>query len=351
MLERWNGLFGMRGGIFVALGLALAVPNVGCKKKAEDSDKDEKASKKKGDDDETEKDSKKKKKKSSDDDDDSDKKKKKKATDDEADDSDKKKKKSDDDGDDDKSAKKAKAPKSVDDDGDDDDDEPIKKKSKGLKPNKGDVDIVGTWSVAGKNDGGKKYKGTSKIAKIGGSMFKATWTIGGEKQEGIIFKDGNVLSCGWSPKKDLGVVAYLVKPGMLDGVWFEEQHTTLGNEILKGPASKDTLSGLYTITKGETPGDKKKYSGSVNITIYKSGVYGLSWKMGGQSMKGLGLRSNHFEGSDTDVLSAGFNDGGDAGVMQYIIYGDGKTMKGHWALPPKGSGDPGWGTETMVKDD
>lgn len=110
------------------------------------------------------------------------------------------------------------------------------------------------------------------------------------------------------------------------------------------------MSGLYTITKGETPGDKKKYSGTVNITIYKSGVYGLTWKLGSQTIKGFGLRSNHFEGSDTDVLSAGFNDAGDAGVLQYIIYGDGKTMKGHWAIPPKGGGDPGWGTETMFKD-
>ena len=336
MLERWN-IFGMRGGVLVALGLALAVPNVGCgKKKADDTEKDEKASKKKSDDDDTEKDSKKKKK-----------------SDDDSDDTAKKKKKSDDDSDDDsKSAKKAsKAPKSVDDDDDDEDDAPSKKKLKGLKPSKGDVDIVGSWSVAGKTDAGKKYKGVSKISKIGGSMFKATWTIGGEKQEGIIFKDGNVLSCGWAPKKDLGVVAYLVKPGMLDGVWFEEQHTTLGNEILKGPASKDTLSGFYTITKGETPGDKKKYSGTVNITIYKSGVYGMTWKMGSQGMKGLGLRSNHFEGSDTDVLSAGFNDGGDAGVLQYIIYGDGKSMKGHWAIPPKGGGEPGWGMETMTKDE
>ena len=158
---------------------------------------------------------------------------------------------------------------------------------------------------------------------------RRTWTIAGEKQEGIIFKDGNVLSCGWSPKHELGVVAYLVKQGLLDGVWFEEQNTSLGNEILKGPATKDTLSGLYTITKGEMPKTKKKYGGSVDITIYKSGVYKLTWKLGSQTVKGLGLRSNHFEGSDTDVLSAGFNADGDAGVMQYIIYGDGKSMKGH----------------------
>lgn len=334
MLERWTGLMGVRGGVLVALGLALAVPAVGCKKKEESSEKDEKASKKK-DDDDTEKDSKKKKKSDDDSEDDKDS---------------KKKKKSDDDEDDSKSAKKAKAPKNVDDDDDDDDDDDApKKKVKGLKPIKGDTDLTGSWTVAGKTQEGKKYKGTATITKIGGSMYKATWKIGGETQNGIAFKDGNVLSCGWSPKHDLGVIAYLVKPGMLDGVWFEEQHTSLGNEILKGPANKQALSGFYTITKGELPGSKKKYDGTVDISIYKSGVYKLTWHSGSSTFKGLGLRSDHFPGSDTDVLSAGFNDGGDAGVLQYIIYEGGKTMVGHWAIPGKGSAEPTWGKETMVK--
>ncbi len=338
MLERWTSLMGVRGGVLVALGLALAVPVVGCKKKEESSEKDEKASKKKDkDDDDTEKDSK-KKKKDSDEDDDKDSKKKKKIDDDE---------------DDSKSAKKAKAPKNLDedDDDDDDDDDAPKKKTKGLKPTKGDVDVTGSWAVAGKTQEGKKYKGVATITKIGGSMFKATWKIGGETQQGIAFKDGNVLSCGWAPKKDLGVMAYLVKSGTLDGVWFEENNTSLGNEILKGPANKDTLSGLYTITKGEMPGTKKKYDGTVDISVYKSGVYKLVWHSGSSTFKGLGLRSNHFPGSDTDVLSAGFNDGGDGGVLQYIIYEGGKTMVGHWAIPAKGGGEPTWGKETMSKSD
>jgi hypothetical protein len=332
MLERWTGMMGIKGGVLVALGLALAVPSVGCsKKKEESSEKDEKKSSK---DDDTEKSS--KKKKSGDDDDDD------KDT--------KKKKKKGDDDDDSKSAKKAKAPKNVDDEDDDDDDKDDKDvpKVKGLKPIKGDTDLSGSWGVAGKTQDGKKYKGTAAISKIGGSMYKATWTIAGEKQQGIAFKDGNVLSCGWSPKHDLGVAAYLVKKGVLDGVWFEEQHTSLGNEILKGPAG-DTVSGLYTITKGEMPGTKKKYDGTVDISMYKSGVFKITTRSGTAVIKGLGLRSNHFPGSDTDVLSTGFNDGGDAGVLQYIIYEGGKTMVGHWALPGKGSAEPTWGKETMVK--
>jgi hypothetical protein len=340
MLERWTKLMSVRGGVFMALGLCLAVPTAGCNKKKEDSsEKDEKADK------DTEKSS--KKKKDGDDDDDKDSKKKKKSGDDDDDKDSKKKKKSGDD-DDDKSAKKAKAPKNVDDD-DDDDDDAVQPKKKNLKPIKGDTDLAGTWGVAGKTDAGKKYKGTATITKIGGSMYKAKWVIAGETQNGIAFKDGNVLSCGWAPKNDLGVAAYLVKNGVLDGVWFEEQHTSLGNEILKGPANKDTLSGLYTITKGEMPGTKKKYDGTVDISIYKSGVYKITTHSGTATIKGLGLRSNHFPGSDTDVLSTGFNDSGDAGVLQYIIYEGGKTMVGHWAIPPKGGGEPGWGKETMVK--
>lgn len=348
MLERWTKTMGLRGGAFIALGVCLAVPSFalsGCNKKKEDSsekdenaskDKDtEKSSKKKGDDDDDDKDSKKKKKSKDDDDDDS-----KSA----------KKKKSSDDDDDSKSVKKAKAPKNVDDE-DDEDDDSAKKKVKGLKPIKGDTDLTGSWTVAGKTQEGKKYSGISTISKIGGSMYKATWKIGGETQQGVAFKDGNVLSCGWSPKHKAGVVAYLVKNGLLDGVWFEEGNTSLGNELLKGPANKDALSGLYTITKGEMPGTKKKYDGTVDISIYKSGVYKMTWHSGTAVLKGYGLRSYHFPGSDTDVLSAGFDDDGDAGVLQYVIYEGGTTMAGHWAIPAKGGGEPGWGQETMVKNE
>ncbi len=340
MLERMTGMMGLRGGLLVALGLALAVPSVGCgKKKEESTSDDEKSSKKKKGDDDSEKAS---KKKGDDDDDDKPAKKKKPRADD----------------DDDKpakSAKKAKAPpKSADDDDDDDEDEddaPVKKKQiKSLKPAHGEVDITGTWGLAGNNEAGKSYKGTATITKIAGMMFKATWKIGGESQQGIIFKDGNILSCGWSSKHDLGVMAYLVKPGVLDGVWFEEQHTSIGKEVLSGPASTGSIAGVFTIKSGQTP-EKKSYLGTVQVMETTSHVFKLSWGFKGSTMKlkGLGMRSNHFPNSDTDVLSAGFNDSGDAGVLQYIIYDGGKMMRGHWAMPSKTGGEPGWGKETMVK--
>jgi hypothetical protein len=341
MLERMIGGFGLRGGLFVALGLALAVPAAGCKKKKTD-DSEEKDSKKKksSDDDDDDKSKDSKKKKSSDDDDD--------------DKSAKKKKSSDDDDDDSKSAKKAKANKSVDEDDGSDEEEPKKKKP--LKPWKGEgsQDVSGEFAVKGKNQDGKKYSGTLKLSRIGGNtsmMYKLVYKIAGETQNAVAFRDGNVLSCGWSTQGDFGVVAYLVKPDskVLDGVWFMSGDTSIGTEWLTGPLTKDRVAGLYTINSAKSHDkNKKNYGGTVDISIYKSGVYKLVWKAGGQTLRGLGLRSHHFPGTDTDVLSAGFDDDGDTGVLQYVIYDNGQTMKGHWGITGSGGGEPTWGAETVT---
>ncbi|MGZ3448608.1 MAG: hypothetical protein ACXVEF_03365 [Polyangiales bacterium] len=344
------GGFGLKGGLVVALGLALAVPAAGCKKKKTDDSEEKDSKKKKSSDDDDDKDSK-KKKKSSDDDDDKDSKKKKKSDDDD-DDKSAKKKKSDDD--DDKSAKKAKAPKSVDEDDGGDEEEPKKKKP--LKPWKGEgsQDISGDFAVSGKNQDGKKYSGTLKLSRIGGNtsmMYKLVYKIAGETQNAVGFRDGNVLSCGWSTKDDFGVVAYLVKPDskVLDGVWFMSEDTSIGTEWLTGPLTKDRVAGLYTIdSKKSHDKNKKTYGGTVDISIYKSGVYKMIWKAGGQTLRGLGLRSHHFPGTDTDVLSAGFDDDGDTGVLQYVIYDNGQTMKGHWGITGASGGEPTWGAETVT---
>jgi hypothetical protein len=318
-------------GIVFTLGLAVALPTAACKKKDDDAatDQDESSAKKKpkkGDE-----------KQAKTDDDDAPK--KKKASDDDDDDAPKKK------------GKKVAAPKDVDDDGDDDDDDEDtpKKKAKKLKPASGDVEIAGTYTVVGKRQDGKKYVGTAKISKIGGQMYNASWKIGDEEEhQGLAFKDGNVVSCGWSTNHDLGVMAYLVKPGLLDGVFFEEGQKSIGKEILKGPATTETLSGLYTITKGETPA-KKPYGGNLEISVFKSGVYGLSWSRGKITKRGLALRSKKFPGSNTDVLSAGFNDKGVAGVYQYIIM-EGGVLLGHWAYGDAES-EPRWGIETLTAKD
>lgn len=203
-----------------------------------------------------------------------------------------------------------------------------------------DVAIEGTFKVNGVSADGAEYTGTSSIKKIGGQMFKANWNLG-KKFEGVCFRDGSILSCGWSTKKDLGVVAYLIKDnGDLDGVWFEEQNTTIGKEYLVGGGSN--LLGNYTIKTGETP-QKKTYSGTVKVGFH-NGVYTFDWNFGGgKKLSGLGLR-------DGDVLSVGFNDTGNYGVLQYDIKGGAgkKTMLvGRWV--ESGTSKQGPGAETMVK--
>lgn len=199
-------------------------------------------------------------------------------------------------------------------------------------------DVVGSFKIAGAGADGKQYVGTAVISKIGGEMYKGTWTIGGSSMStGICFRDEDILSCGWSAKHDLGVVAYLVKDdNSLDGVWFEEQHSVLGKEFLVG--GNNNLLGTYTIKTGETP-EKKKYTGTVEIGV-KGGVYQLKWKTGGGSFEGLGLRNG-------DVLTAGFNNSGDFGVLQYRIKKGGKVLTGQWAQTKQSAS--GAGIETLTK--
>ncbi len=311
----------LRGAFFLFLGLVLAAPVLGCPKKEESTKKD----------DDDDKGGKKKKKGDDDDDDDKGSKKKKKKGDDDDDDKGGKKKKTGGD-DDDKSAKKKSG----------DDDKPAKKDppKDGKKDN---FNIVGSYGLQGSGPDGVKYTGTATISKIGGEMYQGVWKIGSSTYKGIAFRDGDVLSCGWSSKAegehDLGVIAYLVRDNNeLDGVWFENGQTTLGKEYLVGGSSN--LTGAYSIKTGETA-DKKKYTGTVSIEL-KSGVYQLTWKLGSTTIKGLGLRNG-------DVLSAGFSDaGGSFGVLQYRITKGGDVLAGSWAQT--GQKTPGAGTETMTRN-
>jgi len=213
----------------------------------------------------------------------------------------------------------------------------LPKSGTGAKELAGTNDVTGSFSIIGSGPDGKQYTGSAGISKIGGEMYKGTWTIGTSTSSGICFRDEDILSCGWSFKHDLGVVAYLVKDdNSLDGVWFEEQHTTLGKEYLVG--GNANLLGNYTIKSGETP-EKKKYSGTVDIGI-KNGVYTFKWKTGGQTFDGLGLRNG-------DVLTAGFNNTGDFGVLQYRIKKGGKVLTGLWAQSKQSGSGPG--VETLTK--
>ncbi len=198
-----------------------------------------------------------------------------------------------------------------------------------------DYNLAGSYEIHGATADGKQYTGTAGIVKIGGEMYKGTWTTGGTTTQGICFRDGDILSCGWSEKNDLGVMAYLVgDDNSLDGVWFEENHTKLGKEFLVG--GNDNLLGTYTIKNGETP-EKVKYTGTVDITI-KNGVYKLKWTQGKHKFNGLGLRNG-------DVLTAAFNDTGKFGVLQYRVKKGGKFLTGQWAT----ESSTGPGIESLEK--
>jgi hypothetical protein len=207
----------------------------------------------------------------------------------------------------------------------------------GAKETAGSLDVTGSFSISGAGADGKQYTGKADIAKIGGEMYKGNWVIGKTNFQSVCFRDDDILSCGWSGKHDLGVVAYLVKPdNSLDGVWFEEQNTSLGKEFLVG--GNNNLLGVYSIKTGETP-SHKKYNGTVEIA-FEAGIYKLKWKTGKGAMEGLGLRNG-------DVLTAAFNDSGDFGVLQYRIKNGGKVLTGQWAQTK--SSTPGPGIETLTK--
>jgi len=213
----------------------------------------------------------------------------------------------------------------------------LPKSGTGAKEMGATYDVTGAYAINGAGSDGKQYTGTATISKIGGEMYKGNWVIGSTNFQSICFRDEDILSCGWSGKHDLGVVAYLVKPdNSLDGVWFEEQNTSIGKEFLVG--GNNNLLGTYVIKNGETP-SKKKYTGTVEIS-FASGVYKLKWKTGKTTFEGLGIRNG-------DVLTAGFNDSGDFGVLQYRIKNNGKMLTGQWAQSKQSVA--GLGIETLSK--
>lgn len=213
----------------------------------------------------------------------------------------------------------------------------LPKSGAGAKEMGSSIDVAGSYAISGAGSDGKQYTGNAVISKIGGEMYKGNWVIGSTNFESICFRDDDILSCGWSGKHDLGVVAYLVKPdNSLDGVWFEEQNTSIGKEFLVG--GNNNLLGTYVIKTGETP-SKKKYSGTVEIS-FSSGVYKLKWKTGKSTFEGLGIRNG-------DVLTAGFNNSGDFGVLQYRIKNSGKMLTGQWAQSKQSV--PGLGIETLTR--
>lgn len=224
---------------------------------------------------------------------------------------------------------------------------PVKEANAGDKPN-----IVGSYNIKGVGDDGSKYTGVGTISLIGGDMYHAKWVIGGNTFTGACFRDDDDLSCGWAVKeKDANVVAYLVKPEGLDGVWFEDNgQTKLGTEFLtpKGKMNVKTAAGKYDITTGKNP-DGSKYSGSAVVKQLGSigdEAYEFDWVIGGSAVKGIGVRNT--DAGEDDVLSVGFADSGNSyGALQYDIGSNGKKLDGHWVQSINGKVSDG--VEAMTK--
>lgn len=204
------------------------------------------------------------------------------------------------------------------------------------KSSAGKPSIEHTYAVTGKGDTEKSnYAGTATIAKIGGDMYNGTWHIGTNTFKGVGFRDGDFISFAWAVKPNgLGVVSYLVGKSELDGVWFQTGGTRLGVENLQ-PASSTAkafpkvLDGPYTIAKGQNP-DGSKYSGSMVLAAAGDtlpGVERATWHIGSSTVKGLALRSRTPDGDD--VVTAGFDTGGDYGILAYAIDASG-NLSGRW---------------------
>lgn len=222
------------------------------------------------------------------------------------------------------------------------------------------VDVSGSYSIKGEG-GGVAYTGSATISHIGGAMYKGKWIIGDNTFFGVVFEDDDDLSCGWAlQQKDSNVVAYLVKPDGLDGVWFQEGDTALGLEYLKPAKGKmaANLGGTYTIgsmtkdgdwvKKGKFP-DGSTYTGTVVVKQQASvgpNVFTFDWTIGGAPTKGVGVR-NDDSGQD-DVISVGFADkGAEFGALQYNVQKGGKILEGEWVQSI--SGKVSAGTEKLTK--
>ena len=105
-----------------------------------------------------------------------------------------------------------------------------------LEAVKANPDGTGTFRIVKGTTPGEsgEYKGEVRIEKTG-DTYKMTWKLaGGDSYRGVGLMLGNSLVAGWTPKSDVGVVAYKISDGgaKLDGIWAPLGATQLGTEVL-----------------------------------------------------------------------------------------------------------------------
>ncbi len=105
-----------------------------------------------------------------------------------------------------------------------------------LEAIKANGDGTGTFRIVkGTTPGSsEEYRGEVRIEKTGDTCT-ITWKIaGGGTHRGVGLMIGDSLVAGWTPRRDVGVVAYKIMDGgaKLDGVWAPLGAKQLGTEVL-----------------------------------------------------------------------------------------------------------------------
>ncbi|MBI2391926.1 MAG: hypothetical protein HYV09_20210 [Deltaproteobacteria bacterium] len=104
----------------------------------------------------------------------------------------------------------------------------------GVERLSGPPGLAGTYTITeARTPTGGTYSGTVQITPAG-QVYRLQWTLANETYAGVGILQGDVLSVGWG-SASVGVVAYRVQGGMLDGTWATLDGTTLGTEVLSRP--------------------------------------------------------------------------------------------------------------------
>lgn len=196
-------------------------------------------------------------------------------------------------------------------------------------------DIVGSYSITGKNEsGGGEYGGELTVTKRG-EVYQFSWLSGGQSSDGVGVQTDNTVAVAFTEGdngKGCGVVLYkIATDGSLDGkagYWGENK-----SESEKATRKTGTeLDGTYDITGSNPEGES--YKGT--LAVKRSGLgYQFDWDAGSVS-SGFGIRMG-------DKVAVGFG-GKNCSFVTYEVRPDG-SLDGKWG----GKGSTSVGTEVAKK--
>lgn len=111
-------------------------------------------------------------------------------------------------------------------------------------------------------------------------------------------------------------------PECAPGTWWDGERCVRTTGALPVPAvSNDGVVGSFTVAGIRHTG--KQYEGTAEITaLAADGPYKLTWTLTGETFHGVGIKRG-------DVLSVGWSEGKDFGVVDFVAKGDG-NLEGLW---------------------